>query len=199
MQDVMSTGNEINHKDAQKAPLYLDCVHCGLCLPSCPTYRVLGNEMDSPRGRVYLMRAYDEGRATITDSFVEHMYRCLDCRACETACPSGVQFGHMMEEMRGEIVRQRPAHWLSRLVLNHVFPYPRRFHLASRFLQLYRATGMQALVRATGLLKLIAPKMAAAAALMPEIGIESGVPLGSTYPAEGKKLGTVAFFTGCVM
>ena len=64
---------------------YLDCVHCGLCLPSCPTYRVLGNEMDSPRGRIYLMRAYDEGRTTITDSFVEHMFRCLDCRACETA------------------------------------------------------------------------------------------------------------------
>jgi glycolate oxidase iron-sulfur subunit len=78
--------------------------------------------MDSPRGRVYLMRAYDEGRTTITDSFVEHMFRCLDCRACETACPSGVQFGHMMEEMRGRIVNERPAHWISRLMLKHVFP-----------------------------------------------------------------------------
>jgi glycolate oxidase iron-sulfur subunit len=178
---------------------YLDCVHCGLCLPSCPTYRVLGNEMDSPRGRVYLMRAYDEGRATITDSFVEHMYRCLDCRACETACPSGVQFGHMMEEMRGEIVRQRPAHWLSRLVLNHVFPYPRRFHLASRFLQLYRYSGLQSFVRGTGVLKRLAPRMAAAEALMPQVDSDPGVKLGGEYPAEGEKLGTVAFFTGCVM
>ena len=178
---------------------YLDCVHCGLCLPSCPTYRVLGNEMDSPRGRVYLMRAYDEGRTAITDSFVEHMFRCLDCRACETACPSGVQFGHMMEEMRGEIVKQRPAHWLARLALNHVFPHPRRFHLASQFLRLYRQSGLQYLVRGSRLLKLVAPRMAAAEALMPQVGFEPGVIPGSRYRAEGKKLGTVAFFTGCVM
>ena len=186
-------------KQTEKPPLYLDCIHCGLCLSSCPTYRVLGSEMDSPRGRIYLMRAYDEGRAKITDSFVEHMFRCLDCRACETACPSGVHFGHMMEEMRGKIVEDRQAHWIARLMLNHVFPKPWRFHLASRMLQLYRATGMQSLVRSTGLLKLIAPKMAAAEALMPEIGIETGVPLGSHHPAEGKREGTVAFFTGCVM
>lgn len=183
----------------EKPPLYLDCVHCGLCLSSCPTYRVLGSEMDSPRGRIYLMRAYDEGRAKITDSFVEHMFRCLDCRACETACPSGVHFGHMMEEMRGKIVADRDAHWIARLILNHVFPHPWRFQIASRMLQLYRATGMQTLVRTTGLLKAIAPRMAAAEALMPEIGIESGVPPGSNYRAEGKKEGTVAFFTGCVM
>jgi glycolate oxidase iron-sulfur subunit len=183
----------------QSQKLYLDCVHCGLCLSSCPTYRVLGNEMDSPRGRIYLMRAYDEGRARITDSFVEHMFRCLDCRACETACPSGVHFGHMMEEMRGEIVKQRPAHWLSRLVLNHVFPYPWRFQLASRFLQLYLASGLQSLVRETGILRRLAPRMAAAEALMPEVGFERGVTPGATYRAEGKKLGTVAFFAGCVM
>src|SRR6266566_644156 len=199
MQDVMLTGNEINHKDAQKAPLYLDCVHCGLCLSSCPTYRVLGNEMDSPRGRIYLMRAFDEGRTKITDSFVEHMFRCLDCRACETACPSGVHFGHMMEEMRGKIVEERPAHWLARLILRHVFPYPWRFQVASRMLQLYRASGIQAFVRETGLLKWIAPRMAAAEALMPEILIESGLTLDSYHRAEGKKQGTVAFFSGCVM
>jgi glycolate oxidase iron-sulfur subunit len=191
----MSTQTE----NSEKAPLYLDCIHCGLCLSSCPTYRVLGSEMDSPRGRIYLMRAYEEGRAKITDSFVEHMFRCLDCRACETACPSGVHFGHMMEEMRGKIVEDRSAHWIARFVLNHVFPHPWRFQLASRMLQLYRAAGMQRLVRSTGILKSFAPRMAAAEALMPEIGVESGVPLGSTYPAEGKKQGTVAFFTGCVM
>src|SRR5262245_47857858 len=185
--------------EAQKGPLYLDCIHCGLCLSSCPTYRVLGSEMDSPRGRIYLMRAFDEGRAKVTDSFVEHMFRCLDCRACETACPSGVHFGHMMEEMRGKIVEERSAHWIARLVLNHVFPYPWRFHVASRMLQLYRAFGIQRLVRSTGLLQRIAPRMAAAEALMPEIGIERGVPLNTHYHAEGVKRGTVAFFTGCVM
>jgi len=155
--------------------------------------------MDSPRGRIYLMRAFDEGRAKITDSFVEHMFRCLDCRACETACPSGVHFGHMMEEMRGKIVEQQPAHWIARLVLNHVFPYPGRFQFASRMLQLYRTTGVQRFVRATGLLRRIAPKMAAAEALMPDVEMERGVALNSQYVAEGRKQGTVAFFSGCVM
>jgi glycolate dehydrogenase iron-sulfur subunit len=186
-------------KEETKAPLYLDCIHCGLCLSSCPTYRVLGNEMDSPRGRIYLMRAFDEGRAKITDSFVEHMFRCLDCRACETACPSGVHFGHMMEEMRGKIVDERSAHWITRLVLKHVFPYPWRFHLASRMLQLYRASGIQNFIRSSGLLKRLAPQMAAAEALMPDVEIERGVSLDTFYHAEGKKQGTVAFFTGCVM
>ena len=106
---------------------YLDCIHCGLCLSSCPTYRVLGTETDSPRGRIYLMRAFAEGRTTITDSFVEHMSTCLDCRACETACPSGVRFGNMMEEMRAHIVERRAPNLISRIVLKHVFPYPGRF------------------------------------------------------------------------
>ena len=195
----MSTVKEISNQDVEKSPLYLDCIHCGLCLSSCPTYRVLGNEMDSPRGRIYLMRALDEGRTKITDSFVEHMFRCLDCRACETACPSGVHFGHMMEEMRGKIVEERPAHWLARVILRHVFPYPWRFQVASRMLQLYRASDIQAFVRETGLLKWIAPRMAAAEALMPEILIESGLTLDSYHRAEGEKQGTVAFFSGCVM
>jgi len=105
----------------------------------------------------------------------------------------------MMEEMRGKIVEDRPAHWIARLVLKHVFPYPWRFHAASRLLQLYQALGIQSVVRSTGLLARVAPRMAAAEALMPDIGIESGVALDTHYPAEGKKLGTVAFFTGCVM
>jgi glycolate oxidase iron-sulfur subunit len=189
----------MNNTATEKTPLYLDCIHCGLCLSSCPTYRVLGSEMDSPRGRIYLMRAFDEGRAKLTDTFVEHMFRCLDCRACETACPSGVHFGHMMEEMRGKIVDERSAHWIARLVLQHVFPFPWRFHLASRLMQLYRISGIQNFVRSTGLLQRLAPGMAAAEALMPETGIEPGVTLDSYYHAKGKKQGTVAFFSGCVM
>jgi glycolate oxidase iron-sulfur subunit len=155
--------------------------------------------MDSPRGRIYLMRAYEEGRAKITDSFAEHMFRCLDCRACETACPSGVHFGHMMEEMRGTIVEQRPANWMTRAVLKHVFPYPWRFQVAARMLQLYRASGVQSFVRETGLLNRFMPNVGAAEALMPEVEVDSGLTLGSYHRAEGRKLGTVAFFTGCVM
>ncbi len=179
--------------------LYLDCIHCGLCLSSCPTYRVLGSEMDSPRGRIYLMRAFDEGRTSVTESFVEHMFRCLDCRACETACPSGVHFGHMMEEMRGKIVEERSAPWLSRLILNHIFPSPWRFRIASRILHLYRISGFQRVLRLTGLLRWFSPRLAAAEALMPEIASEEGINLATRYPAEGKKQGTVAFFAGCVM
>ena len=140
-----------------ETPLYLDCVHCGLCLPSCPTYRVLGSEMDSPRGRIYLMRAFDEGRAEITASFEEHMFSCLDCRACETACPSGVHFGEMMEVMRGRIVQERPPDRITRFMLRHVFPYPRRFHAAARLMQLYRLSGLQEFLRSTGLLEKVSP------------------------------------------
>jgi glycolate oxidase iron-sulfur subunit len=155
--------------------------------------------MDSPRGRIYLMRAFDEGRADITGSFVEHMFRCLDCRACETACPSGVHFGHMMEEMRGHIVEKQSANWLSRLILNHIFPYPGRFQIASRMMQLYRTSGLQDLLRETKLLRRLSPTMAAAEELMPEVGIEDGVRLEGLYRADGEKQGTVAFFAGCVM
>src|SRR5215471_18953376 len=171
--------------------LYLDCIHCGLCLPSCPTYRVLGSEMDSPRGRIYLMRALDEGRANITDSFVDHMFKCLDCRACETACPSGVHFGHMMEDTRAQITSQRPAHWIARLMLEHVFPYPYRFQAVSRMLQLYQSSGLQGFLRSSGLLRFIAPTMARAESLMPDLKMEPGVGVHGTYRAEGQKQGTV--------
>jgi glycolate oxidase iron-sulfur subunit len=160
---------------------------------------VLGSEMDSPRGRIYLMRALDEGRAEITESFSTHMFRCLDCRACETVCPSGVHFGQMMEDTRAEIVNRQPAHWIARLVLRHVFPHPKRFHFASRLLQFYQSSGMQSAVRATGLLKRLAPGMAKAETLMPALPVEAGVAVGKTYPAEGERVGAVAFFTGCVM
>src|SRR5712664_1186367 len=86
------------------------CVHCGICLPVCPTYRVLGEEMDSPRGRVYLMRAAAEGRLDRTETYTRHLDLCLGCRACETACPSGVPFGSLLETARAELAqRGRPA------------------------------------------------------------------------------------------
>lgn len=193
---MASTGDALSR---QTKEAWLDCVHCGLCLSSCPTYRVLGNEMDSPRGRIYLMRALDEGRAEITDTFSEHMFRCLDCRACETACPSGVQFGHMMEATRGRIVASRGTDRLQKFVLEHVFPFPTRFQLAAHLYELYRRSGLSALLRSTGWLRRIAPAQAQAEEMAPEVPLTRGVGRGSAYPAIGRPRGRVAFLTGCVM
>ncbi len=195
--DDKVSGHEVSGREANEG--YLDCIHCGLCLSSCPTYRVLGTETDSPRGRIYLMRAFAEGRTMITDTFVEHMSTCLDCRACETACPSGVRFGNMMEEMRGHIVRERGPNPISRMVLKQVFPYPGRFHIAARLLQLYRKSGISQILRTTGLLKRFAPAYARAEEMIPEVEFTSGVRPGSVYPAHGLREGTLSFLSGCVM
>src|SRR5437667_8815212 len=91
------------HRHTHTYDLMRQCIHCGFCLPTCPTYAVLGVEMDSPRGRIYQMQAVAEGRMEISPAFVDHMYCCLGCRACETACPSGVQFGKLIEAAREHI------------------------------------------------------------------------------------------------
>src|SRR5215831_5253691 len=108
----------------------LTCVHCGLCLPSCPTYRVLGNENDSPRGRLYLMRGVMENRLEPGHAFTSHIDRCLGCRACETVCPSGVPYGQVLEAARAEVAaihetRKSPTALLTRFILNQIFSRPR--------------------------------------------------------------------------
>src|SRR5437660_2151408 len=129
----------------------LDCVHCGICLPQCPTYRILGQEMDTPRGRIYLMRAAAEGRIGLTPNFVAHMDRCLGCRACETACPAGVGYGQLIENARVAVENERAPRrtriatwtrrWLLRLIADPV--------------QLERAAGLMSLYERTGLRRLL--------------------------------------------
>jgi glycolate oxidase iron-sulfur subunit len=115
-------------------PALIDkCVHCGFCLPSCPTYVLWGEEMDSPRGRIYLMKAGLEGRTAMTPAFVRHFDTCLGCMACVTACPSGVQYSPLIEATRGQIERRHPRSWADRLfrgAIFAIFPYPRRLRLA---------------------------------------------------------------------
>ena len=147
------------------------CVHCGFCLNVCPTYHDLGLETDSPRGRIALMRGLDDGRIEWSPRVQRHFDQCLQCRACETACPSKVPYGRLMEATRAEAFARdkwpRRQRIIWRLIMRGLFPYPRRMRLAGYGLKLYQRTGLQALTRKSGLLKRLAPKLADIDALSP--------------------------------
>ena len=176
------------------------CVHCGICLPQCPTYRVLGEEMDSPRGRIYLMRAAAEDRIGLTPTLAHHLDLCLGCRACETACPSGVPFGQLLEATRGQLERRgvtAPGRDGATLrFLLEVFPHPGRLGPMLHALRMYQWSGMQALVRGFGLL---APfkQLQAMEALLPWLPAPAG-PLPELIPARGLRRGRVGLLVGCV-
>lgn len=182
--------------DAPDLDALRSCVHCGICLPQCPTYRVLGEEMDSPRGRLYLIRAVAEGRLDITDTFVRHMDLCLGCRACETACPAGVPFGRLLESTRAQIERRgRP--WSRRVfgaLLLGLFPHPERLAWALGGARLYRRSGLQRLVRRAGFLRPF-PRLAALDALLDDVPEEAPMP--EFVAARGRARGRVGLLLGC--
>jgi glycolate oxidase iron-sulfur subunit len=172
-----------------------------LCLDQCPTYRALGTEMDSPRGRIYQMLQVDAGRLTLGDSFVTHIDRCLGCLNCQTACPSGVQYGSLLECTRSQIEENYRRPWLQRKLREYfygqVLPSFARLSQSARLLRFYQRSGLQSLARGSGLLKLMG--VANLDALSPRIESEfSFQDLGKTYPAEGVRRGRVAFLIGCV-
>jgi len=173
------------------------CVHCGICLPQCPTYRVLGEEMDSPRGRIYLMRAAAEGRVGLTETFRRHIDLCLGCRACETACPSGVRFGTLLEATRAQLRRGGPParRRLLEAFVFSVFPKPARLGAALAAFKLYNRSGLRAVVRASGVLRRF-PGLAAMEALLDDV--PAAVPLPEVVPARGRVAGHVGLLTGCV-
>lgn len=180
----------------------LDCVHCGLCLPVCPTYQVLGVEADSPRGRIYLMRALAEGRVEQPESIRPFLDRCLDCRACETACPSGVRYGEVLESVRGELERKAPkrgfAAWLTRTLLWHVVARQHRLRIAFALL---RAAELVGLRRLATWLRLMPTAMAKLAPAVPAGAERRPLPTGRhTPPANVTRRGiSVGLFTGCIM
>ena len=135
------------------------CVHCGLCLNACPTYRELGLEMDSPRGRIYQMVQVAEGNIEINDDYIEHIELCLACRACETACPSGVEYGRLIEAARTEIDANRKLGWPARLlrwfVYQHLLRSPFLLTVAGYKAYFYQRSGLQWLVRGLGILKAV--------------------------------------------
>jgi glycolate oxidase iron-sulfur subunit len=177
------------------------CIHCGLCLNACPTYRELGLEMDSPRGRIYQMVQVSNG-APITPSYIEHIGLCLACRGCESACPSGVRYGHMVEGARAEIEAQAERGWLSErgrhFLFAHVLQSRAALTAAGTVAYLYEASRIKALLRAAARLKLLG-RFGDLAQLAP-----SAEPpfffsqIGQTFPAHGGRRYRVAFLAGCV-
>ena len=187
-----------------KGPAQADldkCVHCGLCLNACPTYRELGVEMDSPRGRIYQMNQVSNG-AAITDSYRKHLDLCLACRGCETACPSGVPYGRMIEAAREQLeASTKQSAWKStgkKFLLEKLIPSRVGLQVAGVTLYAYQASGLQSVVRATGLLKPFG-RMAEVDALSPEAQIPFFFrKIGGTFPALGQKRYKVAFLSGCI-
>src|SRR5258707_1700616 len=184
-------------------PVYEDyarCVHCGLCLNHCPTYRLWHLEADSPRGRIQQMIRVDEGTAPVNATFVDHIDKCLDCRACETACPSGVEYGKLVEYARARIERDYKRPFVSRVARNFAYrkllPHPRRIAFLARVLRLYQRSGMQSLVRKSGVLRRLG--LAECEALLPKIDEQFFFRhLAATFSAIGEKRARVAFFGGC--
>jgi glycolate oxidase iron-sulfur subunit len=186
--------------DAHRPPsaaLVEDCVHCGFCLPTCPTYSIWGEEMDSPRGRIYLMEQ-GLGGEPMTDSMVQHFDACLGCMACVTACPSGVQYDKLIEATRAQVERRHERTRRDRAlraVIFALFPYPRRLRLLRGPLWAYQRSGLERAVRRTGLLERV-PKLGALESLAPRL--ERRVAIPGRLPAIGARRAVVGLLLGCV-
>jgi glycolate oxidase iron-sulfur subunit len=201
--DVTDRLPAFDDHDPPAAELYKKCVHCGFCLPTCPTYTVWGEEMDSPRGRIYLMKLGAEGKADLTDSFVQHFDRCLGCMACMTSCPSGVRYDQLIEATRAQIqrrYRRSPGETLHRGLIFRLFPYPGRLRAALLPAWAYQASGLRALVRRTRLLQRLPAKLRAMEALLPPLSLRelTARQPPARVPAQGAVRRRVGLLTGCV-
>ena len=179
------------------------CVHCGFCLQACPTYVETGLETESPRGRIALMKAVNEGRVEMTPRVIGHWDLCIQCRACEVACPSGVPYGRLIEATMAQVERKRKKGLLPRMVsavpLRHILPHQGRLSLLVGALRAYQRWGLQWLVRTSRVLRLLPGDLAELERSLPRI---SGSPFkarGQTVPARGDSKSRVALLSGCVM
>lgn len=193
--------SHFNTPDRPTWDLYSRCIHCGLCLNFCPTYRALGLEADSPRGRIYQVLQVDAGRLSLAESFVTHIDRCLGCRACETACPSGVHYGAILERARAEIDQNYQRPWLDRKIRRYFYDKVIRDRGAmsfwARIIRLYQRSGLQWLLRRSGMLGLIGLKDVEA--LTPKIDRKFFFDaIGKTFAPNGEVRATVAFLAGCI-
>ncbi len=182
--------------------LLLDCVHCGLCTAACPTYAELGDENDSPRGRIYLMRAVADERLQVTSQVRSHLELCLDCRACETACPSGVQYGKLIEPFRVAMEQtaggaSKSNDWFHRWILFGLFPYPDRLRKALLPARIAQTLRLDRLAESLGLLRLLPGRLRGLVEMLPPLQ-KNEPDLPDVLPAVGKKRARVALFTGCI-
>jgi glycolate oxidase iron-sulfur subunit len=188
--------------DAQHPPsreIIDQCVHCGFCLPVCPTYALWNEEMDSPRGRIYLMKLAADGQATINSQWVGHFDTCLGCMACMTACPSGVDYGKLIEATRAQIERKYDRGWVERSyrrLIFGMFTRPQRLHMLRWPLLLYQKSGLRRLVRGSGALRVLPKRLQAMEALLPELPAAEAV--AEVTPAVGEKRRRVGLLLGCV-
>jgi glycolate oxidase iron-sulfur subunit len=180
---------------------YQECVHCGLCTASCPTYIETCDENDSPRGRIYLMRAVADGRLAMGPGVREHLELCLDCRACESACPSGVQYGKMIEPfkiaLQTSATASQKTSLLQRMILHHLFPYSGRVKLALAPARLLQRTGLLDWAERIGLFRLLPPTLRRMQAMLPTLSA-AHAHLPAVLPPIGPKRARVALFLGCV-
>lgn len=178
------------------------CVHCGLCLNHCPTYRLTGLETESPRGRLFLIRQLAEGKQEANAPFIEHIGLCLGCQNCETVCPSGVRFGHLLEAARAEIVErkrvgafERAVRWL---VFKQAWPHPARLNALVALLRFYQLSGLQKLLRALGIFKYLG-RISGMEALLPARRLRGFNPHPRPLSLSERGEKRAALFTGCIM
>lgn len=181
------------------------CIHCGMCLQSCPTYALTGLEISSPRGRIRLMKSVAEDKLPITEKFVDEMYFCLDCQACETVCPAGVQYGALVENARRLIAeggKDPPrVKFIKKIFLNGVLASKRRLKFFAKLARLYEQSGLRDAMERSGILSIFSQKLEEKHALIPRARSR---PFDETVPEvlkpkTGRVKGRVGFLTGCVM
>ena len=189
-------GSDIDYR------LFLDCVHCGLCTAACPTYVELGNENDSPRGRIYLMREVTDGRLELTHQVRRHLELCLDCRACETACPSGVQYGRLIEPFRVAMEssadqQNKTDDWFHRWILFRLLPYRDRLRRALIPARIAQRLYLDRFAEAAGLVRLLPLRLRQMVRMLPPLR-QREAPLPDILPPIGKRRARVALFRGCI-
>lgn len=203
--DLTITNNKnlvgFDQKNPPKQELIDQCVHCGFCLSTCPSYRVIGKEMDSPRGRIYLMDAINKGEAAFNQGTSQHFDSCLGCLACVTTCPSGVKYDQLISATRNQVQRNQPRNlWekFLRFLIFNLFPYPQRLGLFLPLLWFYQISGLQKLVKATNLLRFF-PRLSSMESILPQINLKT---INKKYPyvipSQTQKKYRVGVVLGCV-